>query len=73
MGKLTNVQPAISIPSKKSQIYPWLFWFVMKLIISKVLTYIFIFEIGYSGFLLSILISGTFLGLPFYNCYSLLD
>ena len=39
--------------------------FVIAVVISKVLVFIFIFEIDYSGFLLPILPSGAFLGLVF--------
>tara|TARA_B100000795_G_scaffold95199_1_gene69794 strand:- start:250 stop:405 length:156 start_codon:yes stop_codon:yes gene_type:complete len=37
----------------------------MAVVILKVLTYIDIFEIDYSGFILAILMPGTFLGLSF--------
>ena len=64
MGKLTNVQPAISNPSKSTKsIYGH--FFLMAVVILKVLTYIDIFEIDYSGFILAILMPGTFLGLSF--------
>ena len=39
--------------------------FVIAVVISKVLVFIFIFEIDYSGFLLPILPSENFLGLVF--------
>tara|TARA_B100000768_G_scaffold149788_1_gene144251 strand:- start:84 stop:299 length:216 start_codon:yes stop_codon:yes gene_type:complete len=39
--------------------------FVIAVVISKVLVFIFIFEIDYSSFLLPILPSGAFLGLVF--------